>query len=159
MELTTRGRYAVTAMTDLAITAGGAAIPLSAISERRGISLAYLEQLFVALRRAGLVGSARGRSGGYRLARAAQDISIAEIMAAVEEGTTMTRCGDAAVGCTGQVRCLTHGLWQALGDEIADFLETVTLEDVAAGGPMPRRLQPPDARPAGKRGTIERRAG
>lgn len=158
MELTTRGRYAVTAMTDLAISSGGAAVPLSAVAERRAISLAYLEQLFVALRRAGLVESARGRSGGYRLARAARDITIAEIMAAVEEGTTMTRCGDAAVGCTGQTRCLTHGLWQALGEEIADFLENVTLEDVAAGGPLSRPARAAPARVV-KRGSLERRAG
>lgn len=134
MELNTRGRYAVTAMADLAKFAAGGAIPLSAISERQHISLAYLEQLFVKLRRAGLVQSERGRSGGYRLARAADRISVAEVMRAVDEGVRMTRCaGEDAAPCVPGQRCLTHGLWDALGEQIAWFLDNVTLEEVIGG--------------------------
>ena len=120
MELNTKGRYAVTAMADLAKYGAGDAVPLSAIAERQQISLAYLEQLFFKLRRAGLVESARGRSGGYRLGRPAASITVAEIMRAVEEGIRMTRCGgEDAPPCMAGQRCLTHGLWDALGDQIA----------------------------------------
>jgi Rrf2 family protein len=134
VELNTKGRYAVTAMADLAKHTAGGAIPLSAISERQRISLSYLEQLFVKLRRAGLVDSARGRAGGYRLARPADRISVAEIMRAVDEGVRMTRCaGEDAAPCVPGHRCLTHGLWDALGDQIAWFLDSVTLEEVIGG--------------------------
>ena len=95
VELNTRGRYAVTAMADLARYGGGGALALSTIAERQQISLSYLEQLFLKLRRAGLVESARGRSGGYRLGRAAHTISVGEVMAAVEEDMRMTRCNGA----------------------------------------------------------------
>lgn len=122
------------AMADLARNGAQAALPLSAIAERQQISLAYLEQLFIKLRRAELVESARGRSGGYRLARPAARISIAEIMAAVEEGVRMTRCGgEAAKPCLAGQRCLTHGLWDALGEQIAWFLDNVTVHDVVSG--------------------------
>ena len=96
VELNTRGRYAVTAMADLAKHGADGALALSTIAERQQISLAYLEQLFLKLRRTGLVESARGRSGGYRLGRPASAISVAEIMAAVEEDIRMTRCGGEA---------------------------------------------------------------
>jgi len=136
VELNTRGRYAVMAMTDLAKHGGGDAIALSAIGERQQLSVAYLEQIFSQLRRAGLVESLRGRSGGYRLARAAASIPIAAIMFAVEEETRMTRCldlhGDTS-GCVGQTKCLTHGLWHALGDHIRTFLNDVSLQDVVDG--------------------------
>jgi Rrf2 family transcriptional regulator, iron-sulfur cluster assembly transcription factor len=135
VELNTRGRYAVTAMADLAKYGGSEAVPLSAVAERQQISLAYLEQLFAKLRRAGLVESARGRSGGYRLARPAASIAVAEVLRAVEEGIRMTRCrGDDAPPCVaaGQ-RCLTHGLWDALGEQIAVFLDSVTLQEVIDG--------------------------
>ena len=133
VELNTKGRYAVTAMADLA-KFGGGAVPLSAIAERQRISLAYLEQLFVKLRRAGLVRSERGRSGGYRLDRPPGEISVAEIMRAVEEGVRMTRCGgEEAAPCVPGERCLTHGLWDALGEQIAWFLDNVTLRDVVNG--------------------------
>lgn len=136
MELNTRGRYAVMAMADLARQGGLAAVPLSQISERQRITVAYLEQLFQQLRRAALVESARGRTGGYRLARPAREISIAEIMAAVEEGVRMTRCmGLESETCMAGERCITHNLWEALGDEIATFLGRVTLEDVINGLP------------------------
>jgi Rrf2 family transcriptional regulator, iron-sulfur cluster assembly transcription factor len=142
VELNTKGRYAVMAMADLANRAGQTtrldgfddAVPLSAIAERQHISLAYLEQLFGKLRRAGLVESARGRSGGYRLGRAADKITIAEIMHAVDEGVRMTRCdGDGVPTCIPGERCLTHGLWDALGAQISAFLSGVSLQDVLDG--------------------------
>lgn len=133
LELNTKGRYAVMAMADLAKYGGSEAVPLSAIADRQRLSLAYLEQLFQRLRKAGLVASARGRSGGYALARVASEISVAEVMAAVEEGTRMTRCLDEEVGCLGEQQCLTHGLWSALGSQIATFLAGVTLQDVVDG--------------------------
>ena len=94
MELNTRGRYAVMAMTDLAKHGAGEAVALSAIADRQHLSVAYLEQIFAQLRRFGLVDSVRGRSGGYKLARPAREIAISEIMIAVEEETRMTRCLD-----------------------------------------------------------------
>lgn len=153
MELTTRGRYAVMAMAELAshaaardVSRGQAdseatALPLSQIAERQKLSLAYLEQIFVPLRRAGLVESARGRSGGYRLARAADDIAIAAIMAAVEEQTRFTRCADADSGCTAASPCLTHHLWQALEDVTQSFFATVSLGDVVRGRPLRREAR------------------
>jgi Rrf2 family transcriptional regulator, iron-sulfur cluster assembly transcription factor len=136
VELNTRGRYAVTAMADLAKYGADGAQSLPAIAERQQISLAYLEQLFLKLRRAGLVESARGRSGGYRLSRPPGSISIAEIMGAVEEDMRMTRCGgEADKPCMPGRRCLTHGLWDALGDQIAAFLDSVTLQEVIDGIP------------------------
>ncbi len=142
MELNTKGRYAVMAMADLAKYADGDALPLSAIAERQQISLAYLEQLFSKLRRAGLVESARGRSGGYRLGRPAHSISVAEIMAAVEEGVRMTRCqGAQATPCVAGQRCLTHGLWDALGEQIAAFLDSVTLAEVIDGIPVAKQAR------------------
>ena len=117
------------AMADLAKFGGNDAMPLSAIAERQQISLAYLEQIFQRLRRAGLVESVRGRSGGYRLMRPAGDITIAQIMLAVEEETRMTRCQEESPGCLGEKRCLTHGLWHALGGHIAAFLANVSLQE------------------------------
>jgi len=140
VELNTKARYAVMAMADLAKCGGdGAVVPLSAIAERQNLSVAYLEQIFLRLRRAGLVESARGRSGGYVLARRAQDITIAAIMEAVHEETRMTRCLDGDVGCLGEQRCLTHELWHALGGHIAAFLSDVTLQEVLDGIP-PEKL-------------------
>jgi Rrf2 family protein len=136
MELNTRGRYAVMAMADLAKYGDGGSVPLSAIAQRQQISLDYLEQLFLKLRRAGLVDSVRGRHGGYKLGRAAGDIFVAEVMSAVEEGTRMTRCfGDSTPGCVGDSRCLTHNLWTALGERIESFLAGVSLKDVIEGLP------------------------
>lgn len=106
-------------------------MPLSAIAERQQLSVAYLEQIFLKLRRAGLIESARGRAGGYKLSRLPERIMVAEVMLAVEEETRMTRClGDDGVGCVGQHRCLTHGLWQELSDRIRNFLSNVSLADV-----------------------------
>lgn len=134
MELTTRGRYAVMAMVDLAKYGQDGAMPLSAIADRQHLSIAYLEQIFLKLRRAQLVDSERGRAGGYRLARPPAEIMVADVMTAVEEETRMTRCrGDEAHGCMGEQRCLTHGLWDALGEHIHDFLARVSLDDVLSG--------------------------
>lgn len=139
MDLNTRGRYAVMAMAELARNGDGTALPLSAIAERQHLSVAYLEQIFLKLRRAGLVESARGRSGGYRLTRPAADITIASIMQAAEEETRMTRCmGEEGIGCVGEEKCLTHNLWQALGDRIRSFLSNVSLQDVLDGMPRQR---------------------
>lgn len=134
MELTTRGRYAVMAMAELARNHGDSAMPLPAIAERQHLSAAYLEQIFLRLRRAGLIESARGRSGGYRLCRPASEIMVADIMTAVEEETRMTRClGEDGSGCIGETKCLTHGLWHALGGHIRDFLGAISLADVVTG--------------------------
>lgn len=153
MELTTRGRYAVMAMADLAKHGELAAVPLSAIAERQQLSIAYLEQLFLKLRRCGLVESERGRAGGYRLTRVAGCITVAEIMTAVEEETRMTRChGDERAGCVGEHRCLTHGLWDALGEHIHDFLAHVSLDDVLAGK-VGRTFVPPVEQIAPRPGT------
>lgn len=135
VELNTRSRYAVMAMTDLAKFGGDEAMPLSAIAERQQISLAYLEQIFQRLRRAALVESVRGRAGGYRLMRPADQITIAQILLAVEEETRMTRCQEDSPGCLGEKRCLTHGLWHALGGHIAAFLANVSLQEVLDGIP------------------------
>jgi Rrf2 family iron-sulfur cluster assembly transcriptional regulator len=146
MELNTKGRYAVMAMADLAKQGSTSATPLPAIAERQNISIAYLEQIFIRLRRAGLVESARGRAGGYRLGRAANEIVIADIMSAVEEDVRMSRCGgEDGVSCLPGERCLTHGLWEALGAQIAGFLSTVTLKDVLDGLPAHRGRLPVDA--------------
>jgi Rrf2 family iron-sulfur cluster assembly transcriptional regulator len=136
MDLNTRGRYAVMAMADLAKHGEGGSVPLSAVAQRQQISLDYLEQLFLKLRRAGLVESTRGRHGGYKLQRPAGEISVAEIMQAVEEGTRMTRCvGPQAAGCLGESRCITHELWIALGEHIEGFLAKVSLREVIEGIP------------------------
>jgi Rrf2 family protein len=136
VELNTKARYAVMAMADLAKYGAVSAVPLSAVAERQGLSLAYLEQIFLRLRRSGLVASARGRSGGYHLARPATEIHIDEIMKAVEEETRLTRCLDSETGCVGDRRCLTHGLWHALGNHIASFLSRVSLQEVLDGIPQ-----------------------
>lgn len=132
MQLSSKGRYAVMAIADLATEGEGAVTPLAAISARQQISLAYLEQLFSKLRRAGLVDSMRGPGGGYRLARPAGEITLAEVMAAVDEPVKMVRCaGESTGGCVADHRCLTHDLWRALGDHIVEFLAGVTLADIA----------------------------
>jgi Rrf2 family transcriptional regulator, iron-sulfur cluster assembly transcription factor len=147
MELNTRGRYAVMAMADLAKHGNGASVPLSAVALRQHISLDYLEQLFLKLRRAGLVESVRGRHGGYKLGRPAGEIFVAEIMSAVEEGTRMTRCfGDQSAGCFGETRCLTHDLWSALGDRIESFLASISLTHVIEGIPQQHTARPPQQR-------------
>jgi Rrf2 family protein len=131
MQLSSKGRYAVMAMADLAKTSQGSAVPVAAIAERQELSSTYLEQLFSKLRRAGLVDSTRGPGGGYQLASEPHDITISDIMQAVEEPVKMTRCHlEDSAGCVGDSRSLTHDLWDALGDHIAGFLGNVTLGDV-----------------------------
>lgn len=134
MELNAKGRYAVMAMADLARNGAGGAVALSGIAERQKISPAFLEQIFLKLRRAGLVESERGRAGGYRLARPASRIAVGEVMVAAEEAVEMTRCGTEGIaGCVGHERCLTHDLWDALSDEIRAYLQGVSLQDVLDG--------------------------
>jgi Rrf2 family iron-sulfur cluster assembly transcriptional regulator len=131
MKLSTKGRYAVTAMADIALHSGGQPVPLASITERQDISQDYLEQLFLKLRKSGLVESSRGPGGGYRLCRDPEDIRISEIVVAVDEPLQVTRCvGDAIEGCTHGAKCLTHDLWSALGRQIYGFLAAVTLGDV-----------------------------
>jgi len=132
MKLTTKGRYAVSALADIAVFATGRPVALPDVALRQGISIGYLEQLFVKLRRAELVTSVRGVSGGYLLARSASEIRIAEIVEAADEEIRTTACAPGSVkGCQGtSARCLTHDLWDELGRQIGIFLNTVTLEDV-----------------------------
>jgi Rrf2 family iron-sulfur cluster assembly transcriptional regulator len=131
MKLSTKGRYAVTAMADIAVHSQGEPVTLASITARQDISQEYLEQLFLKLRRGGLVESARGPGGGYRLARDPEDILISDIVLAVDEPLQVTRCiGDAIEGCTHGEKCLTHDLWSALGRQIYGFLSAVTLGDV-----------------------------
>jgi Rrf2 family iron-sulfur cluster assembly transcriptional regulator len=134
MRLSTKGRYAVMAMADLAKRGGEEAVTLGDIARRQDISLAYLEQLFARLRRQGLVKSVRGPGGGYRLARPAEDTVVADIVTAVDEPLEAVRCSSLAGGCMpGGERCLTHDLWDDLGRHIHDYLSSVTLEDVVSG--------------------------
>ena len=129
MRLTTKGRFAVTAMIDLAMNAQTGAVKLSAISERQSISLSYLEQLFSKLRRAGLVESLRGPGGGYILAASAEQINIAQIISAAEDRLDATQCGSKA-NCNHGAPCLTHDLWENLNKTINDYLSGVTLQSI-----------------------------
>ena len=132
MKLTTKGRYAVSALADIAATGSNSPVALSDVAIRQGISLSYLEQLFAKLRRAGLVESARGVSGGYVLTAPAAEIRVADIVAAVDEEIRTTACeSGSSLGCQGTTaRCLTHDLWDELGRQIDIFLNAVTLEDI-----------------------------
>ncbi len=138
MILSTKGRYAVMAMVDLAIQPPGKPVGLAAIAERQEIPLAYLEQIFARLKRAGLVKSVRGPGGGYQLAMAAEAIDVATIMTASQEPLKMTRCdGKKNEGCMApKTRCLTHDLWEGLSAQIQHYLSSITLDDVCA-----RRVQ------------------
>ena len=129
MKLTTKGRYAVTAMLDLALHHGQGPITLSDIAQRQGISLSYLEQLFARLRKESLVSSVRGPGGGYSLARDAGDIFIAEVITAVDENVDTTRCGGAH-NCQNNQRCLTHDLWRDLSARIYDYLNRISLQEL-----------------------------
>ncbi len=132
MKLSTKGKYAVTAMVDLARSHAGFPITLSEIAKRQKLSVAYLEQLFVKLRRHGLVKSTRGKTGGYSLAREANTINISDILEAVGESIQTTRCTPGAVeSCLGeQEKCLTHHLLHGLQTQILTYLQVVTLADV-----------------------------
>ena len=131
MKMSTKGRYAVMAMIDIAQHSDGEPVSLAEIAERQDISQEYLEQLFGKLRKHKLVESARGPGGGYRLARAMNMIPVAEIIAAVDEELHFTRCnGDAVEGCVKGERCNAHDLWSSLGRQMMAFLSSITLEDV-----------------------------
>lgn len=131
MKMSTKGRYAVMAMIDIAQHSDGEPVSLAAIAERQDISQEYLEQLFGKLRKAKVVESARGPGGGYRLSRPAAEVAVAEIIAAVDEELQFTRCnGDAVEGCVKGERCNAHDLWSSLGRQMMYFLSSVTLEDV-----------------------------
>ena len=129
MKLTSKGRYAVTAMLDVALHSTRGPVPLADISERQGISLSYLEQLFSRLRKEKLVDSVRGPGGGYLLGRDAMRIAVGEVIRAVDESVDATRCHGQA-DCQGGERCLTHSLWQDLSDRISVFLDSITLGEL-----------------------------
>ncbi len=131
MKLSTRGRYAVTAMLDLALHYDRGPVSLAEISGRQGISLSYLEQLFAQLRREGLVSSVRGPGGGYRLGRGPEAIHVAEVIAAVNENIDATRCAGKG-NCHEGEECLTHRLWHDLSAQIYDFLSNISLAEVIA---------------------------
>ncbi|WP_111638340.1 Fe-S cluster assembly transcriptional regulator IscR [Marinomonas shanghaiensis] len=129
MRLTTKGRYAVTAMLDLALHSDKGPVSLSDISNRQGISLSYLEQLFSKLRKKALVNSVRGPGGGYRLSRSHHDIFVAQIVDAVNESVDATGCKGRS-DCQSGNTCLTHHLWCDLSDQIHDFLNQISLEQL-----------------------------
>jgi Rrf2 family iron-sulfur cluster assembly transcriptional regulator len=145
MKLSTKGRYAVTALADIALQGGARLVTLADIAERQQVSLAYLEQLFVRLRKAGLVDSVRGPGGGYRLARPADRIRIIDVMAAVDETVSAIRCEDGVEqGCAGsRAKCLTHNLWERLSSHVHVFLSQTTIADVIGD-----RLAPCPAAPS-----------
>ncbi|MGF1763892.1 Fe-S cluster assembly transcriptional regulator IscR [Aliivibrio kagoshimensis] len=129
MKLTSKGRYAVTAMLDVALHAQKGPVPLADISERQGISLSYLEQLFSRLRKAELVSSVRGPGGGYLLGKEPNDIAVGMVIAAVDESVDATKC-HGKNGCQGGTRCLTHTLWKDLSNRISGFLDGITLGEL-----------------------------
>jgi len=131
MRLTTKGRFAVTAMIDVAMHGGKRPVTLAAVSERQCISLSYLEQLFGKLRRHGLVDSVRGPGGGYTLARAPDTVSVADVILAVDEPIDATQCGGRE-NCKDDRRCMTHDLWSGLNDHIFSYLHSVTLAQMVA---------------------------
>lgn len=132
MRLTTKGRFAVTAMVDLAMRGNKGPVTLASISERQGISLSYLEQLFGKLRRKELVESVRGPGGGYYLARTADKLTVAEIILAVDEPLDATSCGGLG-DCHDNKPCITHDLWMGLNEKIFDYLESVNLQQLVDG--------------------------
>lgn len=129
MKLTSKGRYAVTAMLDVALHSAKGPVPLADISERQEISLSYLEQLFARLRKSELVESVRGPGGGYRLGRNASEIPIGEVIRAVDESVDATRCQGQS-DCQGGEQCLTHSLWQDLSERITVFLNGISLGEL-----------------------------
>ncbi|MFQ5642196.1 MAG: Fe-S cluster assembly transcription factor [Thiogranum sp.] len=133
MKLTSKGRYAVTAMLDLALHADRRPVTLAGISRRQGISLSYLEQLFTRLRKHGLVSSTRGPGGGYSLSRSAHDIPVAEVVAAVDEHVDATRCGGKG-DCQHGQRCLTHDLWTELSEQVYSFLSGISVGQLVEQG-------------------------
>lgn len=130
MKLTSKGRYAVTAMLDVAIKEHSGPVPLADISERQGISLSYLEQLFSKLRKKELVSSVRGPGGGYRLGKTRSEISVAMIIDAVNESVDIRKCKGKKACTEDGVQCLTHSLWEQLSNRISNFLDDITLEEL-----------------------------
>lgn len=130
MRLSTKAQYAVRAMVNLNLYSHGSPVSLRDISTREGISLTYLEQLFVKLRRGEIVKSVRGPGGGYVLARPARDIQVDQIIDSVEESLVPVSCMDKANGCQCNDQCVTHNVWQGLGERIRDFLAAITLEEL-----------------------------
>ena len=145
MRLTTKGRYAVTAMLDLAMHRAQGPVSLADISQRQAISLSYLEQLFAKLRRVSLVSSVRGPGGGYELQRGSEVIFIAEIIDAVNESVDTTRCHGAG-DCQDGETCLTHYLWEDLSEQIHSFLEGISLADLVAKNEIKRIAEQQDRR-------------
>ena len=145
MKLTSKGRYAVTAMLDLALHADKGPVTLAGISERQGISLSYLEQLFTRLRKHGLVSSTRGPGGGYSLSRSAHEIAVADVVTAVDESVDATRCGGRG-DCQDGHRCLTHDLWTELSNQIYAFLNEITLGQLVDQGAVKKAAQAEAAR-------------
>ena len=129
MRLTTKGRFAVTAMLDIALYEADKPVTLAGISERQSISLSYLEQLFSRLRKQGLVSSVRGPGGGYRIAKAHSEISVSDIITAVDEQIDATQCGGSE-NCHDDGRCMTHELWASLNNKILEYLSGVSLADM-----------------------------
>jgi Rrf2 family iron-sulfur cluster assembly transcriptional regulator len=129
--MTTKGRFAVTAMLDLAMHGGKRPVTLAGISQRQSISLSYLEQLFGKLRRHTLVESVRGPGGGYTLARDLAKVSVADIITAVDEPLDATQCGGKE-NCKDEQRCMTHDLWSTLNDKMYEYLDSVKLSDLVA---------------------------
>lgn len=135
MKLTTRGRYAVTAMLDLALHADDGPVSLADISVRQEISLSYLEQLFSRLRRNELVTSTRGPGGGYSVARPLSEVAVADIVLAVNESVDATQCGGQK-NCHQHGRCLTHDLWESLSQQVENFLRDISLHDLIHRQPV-----------------------
>jgi Rrf2 family transcriptional regulator, iron-sulfur cluster assembly transcription factor len=129
MRLTTKGRYAVTAMLDLSLNYGLGSITLADISDRQSISLSYLEQLFSRLRKQGLVSSTRGPGGGYQLSRSADEITVLDVITAVDEKVDSTAC-EGKANCHGDEQCLSHELWTSLSEQIQNYLAEITLGQV-----------------------------
>jgi Rrf2 family iron-sulfur cluster assembly transcriptional regulator len=130
MRLTTKGRYAVTAVLDLALHQEGGPVSLAAISERQCISLSYLEQLFAKLRRNNIVSSTRGPGGGYKLSSNVDEVSVSDIILAVDETCQVVDCNEGESDGCGDYQCLTHDLWQELSNEIRTFLDGITLSEI-----------------------------
>lgn len=155
MRLTSKGRYAVTAMLDVALHTERGPVSLADISERQGISLSYLEQLFARLRKHGLVSSIRGPGGGYRLGHEAHAISVSAVIQAVDESIDATRCGGKG-DCHGGTQCLTHSLWEGLSDRIEDFLANISLAELVGKHDVSSIAQRQQALAAEKRAREQR---
>ena len=156
MKLTTKGRYAVTAMLDLAIHQSRRPVTLQDIATNQEISLSYLEQLFARLRRAGLVKGTRGPGGGYRLAREMDQISVAAIITAVDEKVDVTRCGG-KTDCQDGERCLTHELWSSLSGKIYEFLDDISLGKLVREPAVHQVAERQDSRRQGKDENVSRK--